>query len=107
MILAADVLWVSSQHDALLQTVCTLLKRDAGARFVLAAGFHTGRPAVVRFFDAARHAGLALDTQAPYGGAYEQNIAGDVRPWEGTDEEMGDIQERAQWVVLASWRWAD
>lgn len=110
--LAADVLWVSSQHGALLATVCALLARAPHARFLLVAGFHTGRPAIARFLAAARAAGLVPASDAPFGGVYERSIFGERRAWQGSaanddgEEEMGDIGERAQWVVVASLTWA-
>lgn len=112
VVLAADVLWVSSQHAALLDTVCALLAPGRAARFVLAAGFHTGRPAVARFLSAARAAGLALAPDAPYGGAYERHISGTLRAWQGScdtqgEEAMGDIGQRAEWILLAVFQWGD
>lgn len=105
MVVAADVLWVSSMHDALLATVTALLARTRDARFVLVAGFHTGRPAIARFLDAARAAGLEYVTSAPYGGVYERRFDGATRAWQRVDDEMGDIGERAQWVLLAVFQW--
>lgn len=111
-VIAADVLWVSSQHAALLDTVCALLARTKDARFLLAAGFHTGRPAIARFLDAAQARGLAFDEAAPHGGVYERSIFGQIQPYthsvrdEHGEEDMGDIQERGQWIAVASFRWA-
>ena len=105
MVVAADVLWVSSMHDALLATVTALLAHTRDARFVLVAGFHTGRPAIARFLDAALAAGLEYAADAPYGGVYERRFDGTTRAWQRVDDEMGDIGERAQWVLLAVVQW--
>ncbi|KAL9934923.1 hypothetical protein V8E36_005999 [Tilletia maclaganii] len=146
-VLAADTLWVSSAHPALLQTMRSLLRRSPDSRILLLAGFHTGRPAISRFFQLAAGE-LSPDTdgaesvastptgsqgvlipdweEEQYGGIWERRIDGQTRPWQGTrpkawrrqtgdaseatqsqDEEMGDIRERAKWIVCASLRWAD
>ncbi|WFD36908.1 nicotinamide N-methyltransferase [Malassezia cuniculi] len=68
LVIAADVLWVSSQHEALLHSVEALLARREGARFVLVVGFHTGRPAITRFLRRAYASGLVPDVDAEYGG---------------------------------------
>ncbi|PWY99114.1 hypothetical protein BCV70DRAFT_163578 [Testicularia cyperi] len=92
IVLAADVLWVSSAHPLLIQSIRKLLKRSRGARCVLVAGFHTGRPAVRRFFlqlaqevvdlDPERAgAGILPDWQAKHGGIWERNVDGSERPW--------------------------
>ncbi|KAK0544298.1 hypothetical protein OC846_006128 [Tilletia horrida] len=99
-VLAADTLWVSSAHVALLQTMRALLRKDAQSRILLLAGFHTGRPAISRFLQ--RAAGElsddddAIKIQDPesdilipdwedsqFGGIWERHIDGTVRPWQG------------------------
>ncbi len=100
IVLAADVLWVSSAHPLLIHSIRRLLKRDRAARCVLIAGFHTGRPAVRRFFiqlaepadegDATleheRRAGMVPDWQesctAASGSATstDRSVLGRVRP---------------------------
>ncbi len=122
VVLAADVLWVSSAHPLLIHSIRALLKRDRNARCVLIAGFHTGRPAVRRFFvqlaqadttgDATladgRCAGIVPDwEEASYGGIWERNIDGVTRAYSDTEDDMGDISDRGSWVVVASLRWAD
>ena len=98
LVLAADVLWVSSAHPLLIQSIRKLLKRDRRARCVLIAGFHTGRPAVRRFFvqlarpanrgdetlEAERLAGIIPDWEEDsFGGVWERNIDGSRRAWVG------------------------
>lgn len=114
VVCAADVLWVSSQHAAFLHSVEALLAPAQSARFVLVAGFHTGRPAITRFLRSAHAAGLVRDASAPHGGVYERSFQGEIRPWQGAsldeppdaapDEDMGDVGERARWVVVAMLR---
>ena len=55
---------------------------------------------------------LALDEAAPHGGLYERRFSGEVRPWQGPplaaadeEEEMGEPEERARWVMIAVLRW--
>ncbi|PWN53314.1 hypothetical protein IE53DRAFT_408769 [Violaceomyces palustris] len=50
LVLAADVLWVSSSHPLLISSLRSLLGRRSDSRILLVAGFHTGVPAVTRFF---------------------------------------------------------
>ncbi|TKY87155.1 hypothetical protein EX895_003832 [Sporisorium graminicola] len=98
VVLAADVLWVSSAHPLLIHSIRKLLKRDRNARCVLIAGFHTGRPAVRRFFvqlaqpadsndtslDRERKAGIVPDWQdTEFGGICERNVDGSQRAWSG------------------------
>lgn len=104
MVMAADVLWVSSQHAHLLHSICALLAHTSEARAVIVAGFHTGRPATARFFEAAREAGLVPDAMAKFGGMYERSVLGDERAYTASDD-MGDIEERSKWVVVACLRW--
>ncbi|ETS62972.1 hypothetical protein PaG_02742 [Moesziomyces aphidis] len=122
VVLAADVLWVSSAHPLLIHSIRALLKRDRNARCVLIAGFHTGRPAVRRFFVQlaqadttgdgtladGRTAGIVPDwEEASYAGIWERNIDGATRAYSDTEDDMGDISDRGSWVVVASLRWAD
>jgi len=106
MVVAADVLWVSSQHENLLHSICALLARTPTARLLLVAGFHTGRPATARFFAAAKEAGLVPDPHTRHGGMYERSIFGDEKAWYPTESDMGDISERSRWVVVACLGWA-
>lgn len=98
LVLTADVLWVSSAHPLLIHSIRKLLRRDRDARCILIAGFHTGRPAVRRFFlqlaqpaaDAnvssslggGRTAGIVPDwEERTFGGIWERNIDGTQRAW--------------------------
>ncbi|SPO21949.1 related to NNT1 - putative nicotinamide N-methyltransferase [Ustilago trichophora] len=98
LVLAADVLWVSSAHPLLIHSIRKLLKRRREARCVLIAGFHTGRPAVRRFFvqlaqradendatlEEGRRAGIVPDWEEDkFGGIWERNIDGSCRAWSG------------------------
>jgi len=108
VVLAADVLWVSSQHENLLDSICALLARQPGARCLVVAGYHTGRPATERFFLAARTRGLVPDAATHLGGMYERSIFGEERACAlsaAPDTDLGDISARAQWVRVGCLRW--
>ncbi|SPO23257.1 related to NNT1 - putative nicotinamide N-methyltransferase [Ustilago trichophora] len=98
LVLAADVLWVSSAHPLLIHSIRKLLKRKSEARCVLIAGFHTGQPAVRRFFAQlaqcadendetlkdGRRVGIVPDwEEEKFGGIWERNIDGSCRAWSG------------------------
>lgn len=111
IVLAADVLWVSSQHENLLDSICALLARRADARCLVVAGYHTGRPATERFFLAAHTRGLVPDTSTHLSGMYERSIFGEERACPATpsasETELGDISARAQWVRVGCLRWTE
>lgn len=129
IVLAADVLWISSAHSSLIQSIRTLLRHCATARCILVAGFHTGRPAVRRFFvelaqAGATQGGIVPDWETKHGGIWQRHVDGTERPltpgWvpvktslpttftsSTIEEDMGDISDRSSWVVIASLRWAN
>lgn len=124
LILCADVLWLSSSHAALLQTIKTLLTKSSSARVLVLSGFHTGRRALTSFFRRAAEAGLCGDCDGST--IYEYNVATQAkRPWSGRtafplgqhksgtvaeDEEgednMDDYTERTKWLLHVSLGWS-
>jgi len=60
VVLAADTLWNSEIHAALLRTTCAVLARTPAARAHFVAGMHTGRYTLESFLRAAGEAGLEL-----------------------------------------------
>lgn len=108
VVLAADVLWVSSQHENLLDSICALLARRPDARCLVVAGYHTGRPATERFFLAARTRGLVPDPASHLAGMYERSIFGEERACAvaAPASDLGDISARAQWVRVGCLQWA-
>ncbi|CBQ71971.1 conserved hypothetical protein [Sporisorium reilianum SRZ2] len=111
-VLAADVLWVSSAHPLLIHSIRTLLQRDRSARCILIAGFHTGRPAVRRFFvqlaqpadasdswlDMQRKAGIVPDWQDDeFGGICERNVDGSQRAWSGAPVPRKPDYDEGKW----------
>lgn len=100
-VLAADTLWNSDTHEALLQTLCATLRRGSGARAHFVAGLHTGRWALSAFVKKAEAAGLALIE------AEERAVRADVRrPWK-VDRGSEDESERRRWIVWFVLSWAE
>ena len=53
-IIMADCLWMQSQHESLVKTICHFLDDDKeGSCAIVVAGFHTGRRIVRDFFEFA------------------------------------------------------
>lgn len=97
-ILAADTLWLSSQHDALLQSMAYFLKWGVRAAVWVVAGLHTGRGKVAEFLEKVSGVGLVVNE------AWEVDVDGDFRKWRDVREkENGD---RGKWCVVATLGWA-
>jgi nicotinamide N-methyltransferase len=111
IVLAADTLWDSAQHAALLRTICAVLARTPAARAHLVAGLHTGKYTLDAFFRAARAAGLVIVE-----GTEREVVGGEKdagrREWDvgrplaagGEDEEE---RERRRWVVWSVLKWGE
>ncbi|KIW06330.1 uncharacterized protein PV09_02793 [Verruconis gallopava] len=97
-VLAADTLWLASEHDALVCSMLHFLAPHPAARIHVIAGFHTGRAKLAAFFeDAVPNAGLEIER------IFEMDADGRRRPWQpgAPDEPVG---ERKKWLVVASLR---
>ncbi|CAO1618208.1 unnamed protein product [Parajaminaea phylloscopi] len=128
LVIAADTLWISSTHSLLLHSLLTLVARHG--RVLVAAGFHSGYPAVRRFFELCERGIKGLgklvpdETAVPAEGAesclttiagiWKKNTpTGEIAPWEprrqlqdeGREDDMGSIEERAKWCVMACLKW--
>lgn len=102
VILAADTLWNSEHHGALLRTTCAVLARTPAARAYFVAGMHTGRYTLDSFFRKAGEAGLALVE------ASEREVQGEGRrEWDVRRAESEDERERRRWLVWSVFRWRD
>ena len=108
VVLAADTLWDTAQHAALLRTICAVLARTPAARAHLVAGLHTGRYTLDAFFRAARAAGLVLveATERAVLGGKEHRREWDVdrRPGAGGGDD-DDERERRRWIVWGALKW--
>jgi hypothetical protein len=86
-VLAADTLWLASEHDNLAQSMSHFLSTDEAARILLIAGFHTGRGKIAAFFEEAvpNH-----DLEAEE--IFEMDADGRRREWEpAAAEEPGEF----------------
>ncbi len=75
-IIAADCLWMPSQHENLVRTVAQALDRGPGRCAIVVAGFHTGRGIVRDFFDVAT--GRLDDEAEATGGNAGNRVGADV-----------------------------
>ncbi len=90
-VLVADCLWLDGEHYSLVQSIVHFLSPKAEARAWVIAGFHTGRPKLVAFFDTAVQAGLEIEA------IWERDADGGEREWV---RERVDI-EKNKWMVVA------
>lgn len=90
-ILCADCLWMDGEHYGLAQSIFHFLSTEEQARAWVIAGFHTGRPKLVAFFDIAVQAGLEI------GEIWERDADGNEREWARERED----RERNRWMVVA------
>ena len=101
-IIAADCLWMGSQHENLARTMRWFLnEKDPSSRVWVVAGFHTGRPTVARFFETATRMGMEIEQ------IYERDLnavaedGGEVRrEWKSAREGEGP-ENRQRWCVVA------
>lgn len=101
-ILAADTLWLTSQHHNLASSMLHFLSPDPSARVFVIAGFHTGRATLAHFFE------VICRAEGPSGGLeaeeiFEMDVDGKRREWEADRVEEG-VGERKKWLVLARLR---
>ncbi|QDS73690.1 hypothetical protein FKW77_003025 [Venturia effusa] len=94
-ILAADTLWISTQHTNLAKSMLHFLSHDPKARIFVIAGFHTGRARMAPFFEeTVEEEGLEMED------IFEMDADGVRREWRPyAPEEMGG--ERKKWLVVA------
>jgi len=94
-ILAADTLWLASQHTNLAQSMLHFLSPALEARLLVIAGFHTGRARMASFFEeTVGEEGLEVEE------IFEMDADGNRRVWKpNAPEEL--IGERKKWLVVA------
>lgn len=101
-IIAADCLWMASQHENLVRTMRWFLdEKDPSSRVWVVAGFHTGRGIVAGFFETATRMGMETEQ------IYERDLnavtedGGEVkREWKPAREGEGP-ENRQRWCVVA------
>jgi len=100
VIVACDTLWNPDLHALFIDTLCMLLRRTPDARVHLIAGLHTGRYTLQAFMDAARSAGLDIQS------ALEREVSGSIqREWSVSRAETETERERRRWVVWVTLGW--
>jgi EEF1A N-terminal glycine/lysine methyltransferase len=101
VIMGADILWMSEQHENLLGTLSNSLRRNKDARIHLVAGLHTGRWPIERFINEAISKGFVI------GRLVEISVIDETqcRPWQAEREE--EETERRKWLVEMTLGWSD
>lgn len=95
-IIAADCLWMASQHLSLVQSMLHFLTHEESGRVFAIAGFHTGRAKLASFFKVAENEGLEIAE------IYEEDVEGVRRQWANErDGGREDVTERKRWLVVA------
>ncbi len=101
-ILAADCLWMPSQHRNLARSMVhflsTATEEEEEGRVFVVAGFHTGRAKVAGFFETAEEEGLVVER------IEEVDVDGRRREWMQV-REGEDLGDRKRWVVVAVLKW--
>ena len=90
-ILCADCLWMDGEHFGLAKSIFHFLSPEENARAWVIAGFHTGRPKLVAFFDTAVQAGLKIVE------IWERDADGNDREWVRERED----KEKNRWMIVA------
>jgi Lysine methyltransferase len=102
-VIAADCLWISSQHRNLVQSIAHFLcKESPKACALIVAGFHTGRNVVADFFKqfltTKERDNIAEVLRVAE--IYECDMNGERRPWR--ENRSNESREDAQrWCVVA------
>jgi len=94
-IIAADTLWLCSQHHNLARSMLHFLSQDPKSRVFVIAGFHTGRATLAHFFEEAIvQVGLTIEE------IFEMDADGKRREWKSSAAEES-IGESKRWLVVA------
>ncbi|WWC93638.1 hypothetical protein V866_000473 [Kwoniella sp. B9012] len=91
IILAADVLWTTSTHQILLDSIISLMTKDGITH--ITAGLHTGRGPLERFIHSAEKRGLKVEYRG------EVRLKGD-NSWEEYNQSMAIEGEEERGVVV-------
>ncbi|KAK4241125.1 hypothetical protein C8A03DRAFT_30730 [Achaetomium macrosporum] len=94
-VLAADCLWMPSQHENLRRSIAWFLGEDAAARAWVVAGFHTGRAKMSQFFEKEALAAVGLEVEH----LWERDCDGKDRQWVW-DRGVENVSSRKRWQVV-------
>lgn len=101
-IIAADCLWMPSQHCNLISSLSHFLSRSPGACALVVAGFHTGRNIVADFFThfslANKEDGMTIGLTLAE--IYESDMQGVRRAWQEIRPDESK-EEANRWCVVA------
>jgi hypothetical protein len=98
-VLAADTLWMASEHENLAKSMAYFLSQQPDAKVLIVAGFHTGRAKVAHFFEVIGNVGLVVDA------IWEISTDGDRRVWDPQQE--GGIGLEKRWMIVACLKWQE
>lgn len=94
-VLAADTLWLVSEHNNLAKSMEYFLSTANSARVLLIAGFHTGRAKISAFFEEA-----VPKNNLEVEHIFEMDANGRRRTWDA-DAAEEPVGERKKWLVIA------
>jgi predicted nicotinamide N-methyase len=104
-VIAADTIWNSSLHVAIIETVTRTLKRTEKSRAHFVAGFHTGRYTIAAVLNAIG-GDTYFPTQLEVESIKEHEVNGSARrDWDVDREDSEDERERRAWVVWIVVKW--
>lgn len=92
-VVAADTLWMDWEHENLAKSIMHFLSDDLGARAIVVAGFHTGRPKMAKFWDVAVAQGFLIESIT------ERDVDGVERDFL-KDRGIEDVVDRKRWLVI-------
>jgi len=125
MIIAADLLWYTDAHEALLDTMCKTLKKTQEARILVATGQYVKRPQISIFLNQAAERGfiyreLSIDDPCVKSGWMEEFESWKESEWEGESDvwwegenstrrnlRQSDLTEMKNQVWTFELRWKD
>jgi EEF1A N-terminal glycine/lysine methyltransferase len=102
-VIAADCLWMPSQHHSLVRSITHFLsKQSPRACAMVVAGFHTGRSIVADFLKQFPTLDGMGGTQEELivADLYESNMNGVRRPWQD-NRANEDNEELKRWCIVA------
>ncbi|KAK6534181.1 hypothetical protein TWF281_005514 [Arthrobotrys megalospora] len=93
-VIAADTLWMTWEHENLVQSMLHFLDNSPTSRVIVVAGLHTGRQKMANFWDVAVKS-FDIDN------IIERDIDGIEREYKA-DRGIEDVIERKRWLIVGS-----
>lgn len=98
-IIAADCLWMRSQHENLARTLQWFLA--PGGKVLVVAGFHTGRATVAGFFEEVQKNGLEIEHVFERDWVSRTEDGDDIHQEWGPNQKDEGPEFRSRWCVVA------